>query len=289
MDPNDPKPPVDDPKPPVDDPKPPADPPPPAEEKFTVKVDGEDRVFTKEEAIAALAKVGGADKKFQEAAELRKQAERGMRIDSLLAKVQSTETPDEKDVNELAGLMNIDLSNFVGEPGPPPNSPPTNKKLTLDDFSPELKRQLEYDNQRNIENAEQKILNEITKGVDKDEILGKMNSVAKDAGNEDFLGSVASMVHEDVLRKIQRGESYGPDLISRSIQAARARLKKFGTPEKVSQPKTIIMGLGQPGGEPVSVQPDEPIKRKESSETGYADNFAKRAFQMLSKAAVSKT
>jgi hypothetical protein len=115
-----------------------------------------------------------------------------------------------------------------------------------------------------------------------------MNSVAKEAGNEDFLAAAADVVHEDVLRKIRSGQPFGPEMIAGSIQAARARFKRFGIPEKVAEQKTLIMGLGQPGGEPMSIQPDEPIKRVESSEAKYADNFVMRAYQMLAKGSTSK-
>ena len=78
-------------------------------------------------------------------------------------------------------------------------------------------------------------------------------------------------------------------MVSSQIQAARARLKRFGTPEQAAKTPTVIMGLGQPGGEPVSVQPDEPVKRVESSETDYSTNFAKRFFQQKLQGSLSKT
>jgi hypothetical protein len=257
------------------------------EQKISVNVDGEDKVMTLEEAKAALSKVSGADKKFREAADLRKKAERGMKIDSLFAKLEG-ENPDQKDIMELAGLLGIDPAPFLKGGGDDPGTNPPPRKITLEDLSPELKQQLEFEAQRNIEAAEQKIRDEVSIRVDKDEIIGKMNSVAKEQGNEEFLDAVVDVVHEDVLRKISRGEPFGAGMIESSLQGARARFKKFGIPEKVSKPKTLIYGVGQPGGEPMSVQPDEPIERVESSEAGYADNFAKRAFQMLARGSTSK-
>jgi len=257
------------------------------DQKMTVKVDGVEKTMTMEEARAAVAKSEGADKKFRDASEKVKSAERGMRIDSLFAQLNKADVPDQTLVSELAGLIGVNPKDVLPAEGPGKKDEPP-KKLTLNDFDEGLKNQLEFDAQRNIEVAKEKIYEEVKKGVDKDEILGKMNNVAKEAGNEDFLVTAAEEVHEDVLRKISSGEPFGAEMIASSIQAKRARFKRYGIPEKVTKPKTIIMGMGQPGGEPMTIQPDEPIERLESTETGYADNFAKRAFQMLAKGQVSK-
>jgi len=257
-------------------------------QKVTVKIDGEEKIMTMEEARAAISKSGGADKRFREAAEKEKSAERGMRIDSLFSQINAADSPDPKLVSELAGLIGVNPKEILpAEGNTEPKKP--DRKLTLEDFDDSLKQQFDFTNQQNIEAAKQKIYEEVKKGVDKDEIFGRMNSVAKEAGNEDFLTTAADEVHEDVLRKISSGEPFGADMIASSIQAKRARFKRYGIPEKVTKPKTIIMGLGQPGGEPMSIQPDEPIERVESSEAGYAENFAKRAFQMLARGQASKT
>jgi hypothetical protein len=254
------------------------------EQKFTVTVDGKEQTLTREEAIAALSKVEGADKKFREASDLRKQAERGMKIDSLIARLKDADDPDQKDINELSGLLGVDPSLFqADDPSGKGGKDKPPQKIRLEDLDDNLKAQLEFEAQRSIEAAEAKILEDIKKKVDKDQILGKMNNVAKESGNELFLDAAADMVHEDVLRKIRSGEPFGPVMIDNSIQAARNRLKKFGTPEEAAKTKTIIMGLGQPGGEPMKIQTDEPIERVDSSEPNYADNFATRAFQMLAK------
>jgi len=255
------------------------------EQKITVKVDGTDKEMTMDEAREALSKVGGADKKFQEAADIRKKAERGMKIDSLFAQLNEQETPDNKLVMELAGVLGIDPAPFLPSGSTTPAEP--SKKVTLEDLDPNLKNQLEYDAQRNIRDAEAEIKGMVKKGVDKDEIIGRMNSVAKEAGNEDFLAAAVDEVHKDVLRKIRGGEPLGPDMVASSIQAARAQFKKYGIPEKVTKPKTLIYGVGQPGGEPLAIQPDEPIERVESSEAGYTENFAKRIFQDLAKGRAS--
>jgi len=265
-----------------------------ANQKFTINIDGEEKTLTMEEAKAAISKSGGADKKFREAAENAKAAERGMRIDSLFAQIKSAEDNgvevNAQTVSELSGLLGIDPTIFQGDKTPNGTKgtagPP--KKITMEDLDATLKSQLEYDGQRNIEDAKQKIYAEVKKKVDKDEIIGRMNSVAVEAGNEAFLATAADVVHEDVLRKINSGELFGAEMIASSIQAARARFKRFGIPEKVTKQKTIIMGLGQPGGEPMQIQPDEPINRVDSSESNYADNFVKRAFQMVAKGSISK-
>ena len=212
-----------------------------------------------------------------------------MKIDSLFAQLNSQETPDKATVMELAGILGIDPAQFLPGDGAGGKKEIPDKKISLDDLTPELKQELEFYREKSIATAEDDILVKVRERVDKDDIIGKMNSVAKEAGNEDFMATAVDVVHEDVLRKIRGGEPLGPEMIASSIQAARARFKKFGIPEKVTKPKTLIYGVGQPGGEPLSIQPDEPIERVDSSEGNYTDNFAARAFQMLAKGEASKT
>jgi len=278
---------IDEPDPePTPEPKPDPEPKPtPPAEALEVTVNGEKKVYTKEEAIEALSKVRGADAKFREAAEIRKKAERGMRIDSLFARIKGGEA-EEEEVNELVGLLGIDPAAFAEvSVGPNGTKPEPKQKVTLDDLDPSLKQQLQFDAQQNIKRAEEQIRNDVKKRVDKDEILGKMNSVAVEVGNEDFIDAVTKMVHEDVLRKIRNGESYGTGMVDNSIQVTRARLKQFGIPDKVSKPKTLIVGAGAPGGEPLEIQPDEPEKRVDTNDAGYSDNLVKRVFQRLQKGA----
>ena len=276
---------ADEPEPdPKSDPKPDPDPKPtPPAEALEVTVNGEKKVYTREEAIEALSKVGGADAKFRDAAEIRKKAERGMRIDSLFARIKGGEA-EEEEVNELVGLLGIDPAAFAEVNTGPKNTPPEPKqKVTINDLDPSLKQQLEFDAQQNIKRAEEQIRNDVKKRVDKDQIIGKMNSVAVEVGNENFTDAVANMVHEDVLRKIRNGEPYGTGMVDNSIQVARARLKQFGIPDKVSKPKTLIVGAGGPGGEPLEIQPDEPEKRVDTNDAEYSDNLVKRVFQRLQK------
>jgi hypothetical protein len=272
-------PPEGDQKPPEGDQKPPL-----AEDKITVKVDGREKIYSREEAKKALEKVGGADARFQEAADLKKQAERGMRIDSLFARVQEGKA-NQQELSELAGLMNIDPAIFEGTP---PDEEPSKKgdpprKVAFEDLPDDIQEDLKVTRERNIAYAKERIKGEVKKAVDKDDIIGKMNSVAKEAGNEEFMATVVDSVYEDVLRKIRSGIQHGPAEVLSSIQEERARLKRYGIPDKSAKQPALIMGLGKTDGLPVEIDTQEPVERLESTDKGYEDNLVRRFFHGIAK------
>jgi hypothetical protein len=256
-------------------------------ETYAVKIDGEDRDLSLNELKELASKSGGADKKFQAAAEASKVAERGIRIEALVKSISGTDSPDDADIRELAGLLEIDPKDFMDQlrAEETPASKGANKDANLD-FNAEFQKQmgatpaevravLEHSQSRHVQAARKEIREISDNAVDKDEIFGKM-IVGKD--KDDILLTVKDMVAEDVLKKIQEGVPFGADVVTASVQRVRSTLTKLGIPNKLNQ-QPIVLGLGPGEGLPSEIQADEPIKRVSSTEDGDEKNLIARYMQ----------
>jgi len=265
-------------------------PEPPKEQSFELTVDGEKRMVTLDEMKQLAQKASGADKRFQDASELKKQGEDGIRIKSLIDRLSNTDTPSESEIKEIASMIGVDPNEFAqylaaeGKETPAPKATPAvpASKMSKEDiatllgFDPaEAKSILEYSHQEHIKSVRQQIRDNSDSVVDKDEIFGKMKI---GEGGGDRLAVVKEMVAEDVLRKIQDGMPFGAELVAASVQKIRAHLTKFGMPNKPDL-YPLTLGLGPGGSLPSEVQSENPIKRLSAAEDEGEDNFVKRAMQ----------
>ena len=261
-------------------------------ETHTIKVDGTDVVLTLEELKERASKASGADKRFQEAAEATKAAERGIRIETLTKGISGSDNPSEADVRELAGLLEIEPAEFMtylkeGDP-----DPKIDPKTTSADFNAEFQKEmgaspaevkaiLDFSSQRHVNDARKEIREISDKAVDKDEIIGKM-IVGED--QKEILAEVKNMVAEDVLRKIQDGKPFGAELVTSTVQMVRSKLTKLGIPKKLNQ-HPIVLGLTPSEGLSALIQADEPIKRVPSDEDDGEKNLIARYLQTAVHAA----
>jgi len=261
-------------------------------ETHTITVDGEDVVLTVEELKERASKASGADKRFQEASETKKAAERGIRIEELTKKLAQNDNPSEADVREYAGLIGVEPAEFMQylkENDPPDKSDkkPSDESMKTwfqKEFgaSPaEVKAVLEFSQQRHVNDARKEIREISDKAVDKDEIIGKM-IVGEDS--KDVLSEVKNMVAEDVLKKIQDGKPFGAEMVTASVQMVRSKLTKLGIPKKLNQ-QPIVLGLGPGAGLSSEIQADEPIKRISSMEDNQEKNLIARYLQKAVHAA----
>ena len=259
-------------------------------ETHTIKVDGTDVVLTIEELKERASKSSGADVRFQEAAAATKAAERGTRIETLVKSITKEEDPSEADIKELAGLLEIEPSEFMKELR---EADPAQKDTKVNtDFNAEfqkimgaspaeVKAILDFSQQRHVNDARKEIREISDKAVDKDEIIGKM-IVGED--KKEVLATVRDMVAEDVLQKIQNGKTFGAELVSASVQMVRSKLTKLGIPKKLNQ-QPIVLGLAPSEGLSSVIQADEPIKRVPSSEDDQEKNLIARYLQKAVHAA----
>ena len=275
-----------------------ADPKPPKDETFELDVNGEKRTVTLEEMKGLATKSAGADSKFQDAADMRKEAEAGIRIGTLVKTLEDGKG-SEQEAKELAVLLGVDpgdLMEYLKGDDQHTDDDKNTKNLPAEltpeafqkayGFAPaEAKQILEHSQNRHMTAARQELRELSDKAVDKDEIFGKMVIGDK---KDDRMSVIKDMVAEDVLGKVERGNAFGADMVVASIQKIRAQFTRFGIPNSpVINP--VVLGLG-PGIElPSEVQAEEPIKRINAFESGADDNLVKRYLQKAVKAARNLT
>ena len=260
---------------------------------YDLTVGGEQRSVTLQEMQKLAEKAAGADKRFEDAAQMRKEAEKGLRITSLIESL--SQSPDETDARELATLLGVDPNDFVkwmddgGERKPPQKQDSDRasavskdalvaglKELGLDPA--EVKSVLDYSHQRHIEAAKAEIRAKSDEMVDKDSVFGKMIvGENKDARLE----VIKDLVAEDVLRKIQDGTPFGAELLTASVQKIRAHLTKFGIPNKPE--RYPVMGLGPGQGLPTEISTDETIERVSADKDDNESNLIARYMQKIWK------
>jgi len=260
----------------------------PAEDSYELTVDGEKRRVTIEEMKTLAQKASGAEKRFEEANKIKKEAADAVRFLDLVERMKDpNHVPTELEVKELAGMLGADSNEFMaklqdGDGTPPAGSGKGGIKLSKEDlkealgFDPDEARvSLEYSKQQQINAARDYIMGETKKAVDKDEIFGKMKI---GEGGDDRLQVINDLVAEDVLRKIQDGSKFGAELVAASVQKIRAHLTRFGIPNKPEQ-YPIALGLGPGQTLPSEVLSDKPITRVGALEEGAEENFVKRYSQ----------
>ena len=271
---------------------------PPKDQTYELKVNGETRQVTLKEMQDLAQKASGADAKFEEASDLRKQAQDGLRIKELFGRLSDgNQEPSETDIKEFAGMVGVDPAEFkeylAGDPNdgddkdknkhPPQSDPKAMEAWFQEQFgiSPaEARQRLDFSHRRHIDDAKKEIRRISDGAVDKDEIFGKIKIGEK---AEDRLAVIKDRVAEDVLGRIQDGEPFGTELdqkqlLAASVQKIRAYLTKFGIPGKPDQ-YPVTLGLGPSQGLPAEVQSEEPIKRKSAAEDAGGDNFTARWMQ----------
>ena len=265
----------------------------PAPESYTIKVNGEERTATAEELVKMAEKSAGADQRFQDAADLRKTAERGIRIDELLTKVAEADTPNTDEVKELAKLMKVPMDAMVDILKPDKTVPKGNRQadedttqrpVALEDMDSEVQQLLGVARQQQIDDAGKQIKQTVKDYVDKDTSLGKIvGSISDTEKSEKLKATINDMVFNDVQRKILASGQYGAEMVEESIQRIRTVLTKLGIPGKASE-DPVLLGLGPSGmALPADIQADEPIKRISADDDLYESNAGKRLLQKLVK------
>lgn len=270
---------------------PPATPPTPATpSNVTLTVDGYEKTMTLEEVKALATKAAGADRKFQEAAEIRKGAQRGIRVLEIMDDLKAH--PDKNDPNltaELFAILGLDMTNPQPEQEPEPQSrqrvtPPT--AITMDNLGPREKYVMEKAEEAALRETRRNIEEETRNVLDKDPVLGKMIEELPEAARQPLKDELFEMAKEGVRTRILAGEFYGPDMRIDVVQRLRNRMQKLGIPAKLAgQP--MITGAGSMMNFGPEIHANEPIKRVPINDPGYNENAVKRVQQMIVKAARS--
>jgi len=265
-----------------------------SEETYPVVVDGKTIHMTLEELKANASKAKGADAKFEKASNIRKEAEKGLRIQDLGKKINSGKFT-QQDVDEFARLMGTDPT-LVREKLETQVTNQTNQKKTsstgdiidMENLSPRVRAALEAaelaDNARIREGIEQKV----RVGVDKDPILSKIVLEGPAESQQQVRNTLFDMAMNDVRGRILAGrESFGPEMISSAVQNLRSQVKNLGILNR-SSGNPAVVGLGPTG---VGVAPEvlakEPIRRKSISDPDYEETAIKRIQQDMNRRAMA--
>lgn len=276
------------------DPEPKPKPP----EKYTIKVDGQDMDLTLEELKQKAEEAGGAQKRFQEAAEIRKKfgdldaeaARAGARIVELTQKLQSTGELSGKETEELYTLMGVDPSAMGGADDDQKGgrkkdaTPPAPKKVALDDLPDEVKEAVAAYKEASFADAKGKIDETVKIALDKDKELAKMVADTPEASRKEVQEALLEMALSDVWARIGAGQEFGPPLLQTVAQGLRARVRKLGVPGDpqnlpVSQ---LVSDFGPVLGPQISQS--EPIKRGKIGDDSYIETAAARLGQMIERA-----
>ena len=268
------------------DPAKPAEDKTPKDQLHEIVVDGNKKFLTNKELTDYAQKGFSADKKFEDAADVRKSNADAIRMKELVDRLGSSDhQPTDVEVKELAGMLGIDpteFSKYLKEEDPPADDGKKEGKINEDALATalgmtpaEAKTILALSKQGLIDSERAKIKDFTHNMVDKDEFYGKIK-VGK--GGDGIIDAVKEMVAEDVFTKIEHGDVYGADLVAASIQKVRAHLIKMGIPGKPDE-HPITLGLVPGLTLPSEVSSETPIERVSSAESKGEDNFVMRYIQ----------
>ena len=261
------------------------DPKPKEDAKYTVKVDGQDRTFTLDELKEAAGKSAGADVRFEQAAEMRKTAAKGTRLLELADELRDDTNPPTEKTNEFLNLLGLDPSK-VASTTPKGNSSSSleaGKKVGFEGVDSRIQAAVKAIEEKDLNDIRESVEDETRKGVDKDDILGKMvGRVPEDKRNE-VKNALYDMAIQDVRDRIFSGQMYGPEMLQSSLQRVRALVEKLGIPAKaVGHPP--VSGPSPLGVLSPQVTATEPIKRVSSTETNWEQNAVDRIHQRMVQA-----
>lgn len=262
---------------------------PAKEDTYEIVVNGEKKAYTIEELKERASKADGADEKFRKASELKEEATKGLRINTLFGKLNQGAVT-EAEAKELAGLVGVPMDTFLeaddGGQAPPPAK--GNKKITIEDLDPNLASDINrmrgistLSEQSQVADARKKIEASCREAVDKDKVLGKMISEVGNAEDQEAVRQALSrLVLKDVRGRILAREEFGTEMLEDAVRSIRVDVQAFGIPAKASK-EPIVSGLGSLGTIPAEVYGNDPIKRVASNSDKYEENFVARTLQKL--------
>lgn len=261
---------------------------------YDLKVKGEMRTFTLDELKTAAQKVTGIEAVAEEAAENRKKAEKGLRIQDLAQELRESDSPKpevQREFMQALGLPTDAIDKLVAQATgegkkdskDPDKGQDLDKKvvpISMDQLDPRLRQVVEAAEQDDLRRIREGIDKACEEGVDNDKILGKMLGEV-DADRRDALQDfLHRSLKKDVKSRILAREEYGTEMIASSLQTVRADVKALGIPATVGgQPP--VEGIDYANALGANIHATEPITRKTITDPEYHDVAASRLQQMI--------
>ena len=264
---------------------------------YEVVVSGRKVEMTLDELKAKASEATGAQQKFQEAAELRQQAQEGMRLMNLAKKMQEG-TAGPADVNEFVRLVGGDpaeLENFMEQQNaqqhtngqtPPQNQSYVPQKVTKDQLDPEIQRTLDRAQESQLAQIREKLERQTREGIDNDEVLSKIISGLPADVQSDVKQELYDMAIERVRNNVVLdNKPFGAALVQEVARALRSRVKRLGIPATSGQMPTSVSGPGGGFGGP-QIPLDKTIERVPSTDPDYIEKMTQRVQQSMAKMAL---
>ena len=261
---------------------------------FSITVNGEKRTVSQDELVKMAEKAAGADEKFRQAAEDRRQAAAATRALEILKGI-GTGQVDANALNELSGVVGVDPSRLQGLLNKPAASAAAADDdddnagddvplvVTRDKLDPQTQGLLDWAQKQMLQNKRDEIKQEVKNSVDKDEVLATLLKVVPEGQLSEMKETLFDMVFKDVQRSILAEKQYGPETITAAVQRVRALVKKLGTPAQAAK-DPVSIGFSGFEGLTAGIQTDKDLERKSVQDAGYDDNAALRLAQALTKA-----
>lgn len=264
------------------------------QDTIQLKVDGKLVELTLEELKQRASEALGAQKKFEEAARLRKEAEAMLRAKEASERVRESIAagilPDEDDLRTMLASFGIDnpnigeimdtIQNEMASAQQPAQSGTAPRPLSLNDLPPEVQKAVQTVEQRELEQLRQNILESTHKGVDSDEIIRNILSQVPDSEKETVRQTLYDIAEDKVKTAIlAEGRVFGPQLVQDVLGRLRTIAKTLVSPTRMAA-YPPVQGIGPTvGGGQIRV--DKPIERVPSTHPDYIDNRVQAALQRM--------
>lgn len=243
---------------------------------YTIKVNGQEKQVTLEDALRAAEKVGGADQRFNEASELKKEAERmreeahqGIRMKDLYTKI-STQAASRDEIVEYCDLMGVteaDRDYMLGEGETLKDVVDTaiedtgsemkmdngtlqqlvDAIVTIDKKVSDLTSQSERVAPLVQERSDQDLLKQINNVLDKNEdfkyIIGKTDTAKVDSVSR----TIADRCFNEVSTRLKGGVSLNASLLEDAVKKEVADVRSLRDTVQSSDAKNIAIGIGSRG------------------------------------------
>jgi hypothetical protein len=248
------------------------------EPTYEVKVDGKTMELTLEELKKGYSLTSAANKRMEEAAQVRKQAEQAMKVQEAVGRLINGDSTaldslvEQYDVpQEVVDEAKRQWAELQSENEPAQgNQNPQNQGGNMSETSEmkEMKELLQELEAERLERARNDLFSQAEKAVDNDDILGTIEDEDKAVAKR--------QVKNEVQRRVGLTGQDFPEALQEVIQEQRSFWKRIGKKSSVNREETPGIGSASAGGGS-SPQPKEPPKADVSTtDSGYVENFRQR-------------
>jgi len=269
----------------------------------SMTIDGKTVEKTLEEVVKMAEKVGGADARFREAAEIRKAAQNGVEIMELKGKLEDGDASDEEIDRwvEIWDLTDDDKAFLKGEepaaknkPAPqkkdpvPPRSPGSEeKKVKFEDLDPRIQKSIQVSEEQDRAQREREFKEEVAGAIKASDELKEILKKVEEKERGGISKFLQGQCESEVVARLFQGERYGTKFVKKTVDSVIQRAIKFGSLFRGGD--TPVPGIPSDGSSvPMNIQGDKPIERVASDTPNYSDNFAARFRQQQARAVYGK-